>query len=141
MSEHAVPFEILDHTADVGVWAYGRTLAEAFQNAALAMFSIMADLGTVGEGEERRVEVTADDHEGLLVAWLSELLYLSDTQEMLFRRFLIEEMDGGLRGRAWGEAIDRDRHTLGTAVKAITRHLLTIQQDGDGYRLRLIFDI
>ncbi|MFQ5878741.1 MAG: archease [Dehalococcoidia bacterium] len=136
------PFEILDHTADVGVCAHGATLGQAFEHAALAMFSVMADLTTVAEVEERRLEVHGDDRETLLVAWLSELLYLSDTQGMLFRRFAIDELaEGRLRGRAWGERIDRDRHALGTGVKAVTRHMLAVYGDDDGYRVRVIFDI
>ena len=135
------PFELLDHTADVGALAYGRTLAEAFENAALAMFSVMADLSTVGEEESRDIEVEGDSPEELLVAWLSELLYLSDTQQMVFRRFAIDQMDHHLRGRAWGEPIDPDRHALGSGVKAVTRHMLAIEEREGLHRIQVIFDI
>ncbi len=134
-------FELLDHTADIGALAYGRTLPEAFENAALAMFSVMADLSTVGEKEVRDIEVEGDSPEELLVAWLSELLYLSDTQQMVFRRFAIDQMDHHLRGQAWGEPIDRDRHALGSGVKAVTRHLLAIDEKEGLHRIQVIFDI
>lgn len=149
MARKKPPFDLMDHTADIGVLAYGPTLARAFENAALGMFSIMADLSTVSPAEERRVEVGADDHEALLVEWLTELLYLSDVEGMLFCRFTIDEMDSHpstgsgrtLRGGAWGEKIDPERQALGTGVKAVTRHMLSIKRETDGYRLRVIFDI
>ena len=71
-------FEILPHTADVGFRAAGESLADVFETAARAMFSIEYDLSTVDVEEERNVEAEADDLEGLLEAWLSELLWLHD---------------------------------------------------------------
>jgi SHS2 domain-containing protein len=142
VSEHRPPFELLDHTADIGIVAYGASLKEAFENAALGMFSVMAQLETIREVEERRVEVTAEDPEALLVAWLSELLYLVDTEGLLFRRFQIGEFnDRHLQASAWGESIDPDRHSLGVGIKAVTRHMLAIERDDGGYRVRVIFDI
>jgi SHS2 domain-containing protein len=135
-------FELFDHTADVGAWAYGNTRAEAFQNAALAMFSLMVELDAVADVEERRVEVRAENQEALLVAWLSELIYLVDAEGLVFRRFSIDQLTNQrLVARIWGERIDPDRHTLGTVVKAITRHMLAIEKNGDGYSVRVIFDI
>jgi SHS2 domain-containing protein len=135
-------FELFDHTADVGAWAYGRSRAEAFENAALAMLSLMVNVDSLLEAEEHRVEVEAENQEALLVAWLSELLYLVDAEGLVFRRTAIEELtDQRLVARLWGERIDPKRHALGTVVKAVTRHLLTIEKDDDGYRVRVIFDI
>jgi len=77
-------FELVEHTADIGINAYGKTLTEAFANAAYGMFSIIAELESVREAESRRVEVSADDIEGLLFEWLNSLLYYFDVEMLPF---------------------------------------------------------
>ena len=142
MARDPLPFKVLDHTADVGVEAYGASRAQAFENAALAMFSLMCEPDQVEEREERGVRVEAEGPEGLLVSWLSELLYLSEVEGLLFHRFEISEMSNQrLEGRAWGEPIDQERHSVGTGVKAVTRHLLEIKQENSKHLVRVIFDI
>lgn len=102
----------------------------------------MAELEGVEEREERLIQVEGRDREGLLVRWLSELLYHLDAEEMLFRRFEIQELsDTRLRARAFGERIDRERHRLQFGVKAVTRHLLEIAPEDGGYRATVLFDI
>lgn len=136
------PFEVFEHTADAGIIARGRTLAELFANAAAGMFALMVELEGVRTTEQRTIDVQARDREGLLVAWLSELLYYLDAEQMLFRRFQVEEMtDTHLRATASGEPIDRERHQLGFGVKAVTRHMLEIGPEDGGYRARVLFDI
>ena len=136
------PFEILEHTADVGIVAHGGSLEETFANAAAGMFALMADPDGVRPLEERRIDVEGRDHEGLLVRWLTELLYYLDAEEMLFSRFVVEEISGRrLRARAWGERIDRERHRLHFGVKAVTRHMLEVRPEDGGYRAQVLFDI
>jgi len=136
------PFEILEHTADVGIVAHGGSLEEMFANAAAGMFALMADLDGVRPLEERRIDVEARDREGLLVRWLTELLYYLDAEEMLFSRFAVEEIsDRRLQARAWGERIDRERHRLHFGVKAVTRHMLEVAPEDGGYRAQVLFDI
>ncbi len=136
------PFEILEHTADAGIVAHGGSLEEAFANAAAGMFALMADPDGVRPLEERRIDVEGRDHEGLLVRWLTELLYYLDAEEMLFSRFVMEEISGRrLRARAWGERIDRERHRLHFGVKAVTRHMLEVRPEDGGYRAQVLFDI
>ena len=136
------PFEILEHTADVGIVAHGGSLEETFANAAAGMFALMADPDGVRPLEERRIDVEGRDHEGVLVRWLTELLYYLDAEEMLFSRFVVEEIsDRRLRARAWGERIDRERHRLHFGVKAVTRHMLEVGPEDGGYRAQVLFDI
>jgi len=135
-------FEIMEHTADVGIVAHGDSLAELFANAATGMFAIMAELEDVRQTEERRIEVEARDHEGLMVRWLTELLYYLDAEELLFSRFVVEEVsETRLRARAFGERIDAERQRLHFGVKAVTRHMLEVAQEEDGYRAQVLFDI
>ncbi|OGO44653.1 MAG: hypothetical protein A2Z05_04625 [Chloroflexi bacterium RBG_16_60_22] len=133
-------FELIEHTADTGLVAYGDTLAEAFGNAAYGMFSIIAGLDGVGEAESRRVEVTADDIEGLLFEWLNSLLYYFDVEMLIFRRFDIMEFgDTRLAAACYGEKYDPSRHRLKTGVKSATYH--TLEVDRQKNRVRVIFDI
>ena len=142
MSAEPPPFEILEHTADVGVLARGRTLADAFAHAAEGMFSIMVNLDGVRETEQRPIAVAARDWPGLLVAWLSELLYYSDVEGLLFKRFEMQDFRPyALRAVAFGEPVDRQRHELGPGVKAITRHILEIDEGPEGWRVQVLLDI
>lgn len=134
-------FEFIEHTADVGIMAYGADVREAFVNAARGMFSLMVELESVREVEHRDIEVTAPDEESLLAAWLNELICLFDTENMLFSRFDITEFgDTHLRAKAYGEPVDSSRHRLKVGIKAATYHMLEVDQS-DGGRVRVLFDI
>ena len=135
-------YEVLEHTADAGVVAHGRTLGETFAAAAEGMYALMVNPRTVGESVEREVALSAPDRERLLVAWLLELLFLTQTEGLVFRRFDVT-LDGesALRARVWGEPLDPNRHEAGTEVKAVTRHQLEVAEEDGGYRARVIFDI
>ena len=142
MSTEPSPFEILEHTADAGVLARGRTLAEAFEHAAQGMFSIMVNLDGVREVEQRSIAVEGHDWPSLLVAWLLELIYYSDVEGLLFKRFQMDDFRPyALRAVAFGEPVDRRRHELGTGVKAITRHMLEVEEGPDGGRVQVLLDI
>lgn len=135
-------FDILEHTADAGIVAYGANMREALANAAFGMFSLMADLERVGEGASRSVEVEAADREGLAVAWLNELLYLFDVEQLLFRSFDIREIsDTRLTADARGEVADASRHGLKGGVKAATYHLLEVSEGEGRCSVRVIFDV
>ncbi len=132
-------FEELDHTADVGIRAYGATVEELFENAAAGMFSLIVDLEAVAARGEVEVRVTGEDLESLMVNWLQELLFLHETQHLLFCEFDVA-IDGlDLTGRVRGGAIDKRRHELMLAVKAVTYHRLKV--DSDKGVAEVIFDI
>lgn len=133
-------FDIIEHTADTGIIAYGSDLKEAFANAAHAMFSMIADLEAVNEEVCRQIEAEAADRDGLLVSWLNELLYLFDVERIVFKRFEVAELgETRIRADGYGEPVDPSRHGLKSGVKAATYHMLKIEED-DGCRVRVIFD-
>lgn len=135
-------FEIMDHTADIGIRAFGNTEAEVFQNAAIGMFSLIAELENVQEISESSIEVEAEDFETLLVAWLNELLYLYDSNDLLLKRFeLLELGETSLRGIAYGEPMDAKRHKLKTDIKAATYHMLKLRKKNGGLQAEVIFDV
>ena len=134
-------FELIEHTADVGIMAYGADVREAFANAARGMFSLIVEPGSVREMAHRDIEVTAPDEESLLVTWLNELIYLFDAENMLFSRFDITELgDTRLKARTYGEVVDDTRHRLKTGIKAATYHMVEVDRGKCG-RVRVLFDI
>ncbi|MCJ7426740.1 MAG: archease [Dehalococcoidales bacterium] len=134
-------FEVLDHTADIGIIAYGADLKQAFANAARGLFSLITSLGGVEEALHRDIELTAADAESLLVDWLNELIYYFDAEGILFKRFDIIELNNShLKARGYGEKADSARHELKMGVKAATYHMLKIEKN-NGYRVQVLFDI
>jgi SHS2 domain-containing protein len=134
-------FEILDHTADVGIIAYGADLSQAFANAARGLFSLITELDDVEEVLHRDIELTATDVESLLVAWLNELVYRFDTEGIILKRFDIIQLDNThLKARGYGEKADSSKHKLKTGVKAATYHMLKVDKN-DGCRVQVLFDI
>lgn len=137
-------FKLIEHTADIGLTAYGGTLAEAFANAAYGMFSIIAELKNVKETESREIELDAADIESLLFDWLNSLLYYFDVETLLFSRFdvsLYGENNGEnrLKATCYGEKYDPVRHQLKLGVKSATYHMMKI--DRDKKQVRVIFDV
>jgi SHS2 domain-containing protein len=135
-------FDIIEHTADTGIVAYGTDMREAFANVACGMFSLMADLEKVREETSRYVEAEAGDRESLAVSWLNELLYLFDVERIIFKRFDIMELTNTrLRADAHGEKVDASRHELRSGVKAATYHMLKVSENGGRWSIRVIFDV
>ena len=134
-------FEIIDHTADVGIAAYGADMSQAFANAARALFSLITELDDVAEALHRDVELIAPDQESLLVEWLNELIYLFDTENIIFKRFDITQLNHTqLKARSYGEKVDKSKHKLKTGVKAATYHMLKVDK-GDVCKVQVLFDI
>lgn len=135
-------YELLEHTADVGVRAFGADLGEVFANTALGMMEIICDPATVRPQITKEIRVHAADRESLLVAWLNEIIFLIESEEMLFKRFEINHLSATLlEGAAVGEPIDTKHHELRTTVKACTYHELEIYEDGPTWVGRVIFDV
>lgn len=126
-------FEFLDHTADLGVRIFGRTQAELFRHAGLALFEIISDPATISAKELRSFSLQRESVDELLVEWLSQLLYVHDTELLLFSRFRIQEITAEhLQADAWGEVFKEDKHIIKTGVKAITYHNLAVSTQKDG---------
>jgi len=135
-------FEIIDHTADVGIVAYGTNLEELFSNAALALFSLIVEPGSIEEKLHRNLKVSSEDRDSLLVNWLNELIYVFDAEHILFRRFDINSLSENLlRATCYGESFNPMKHKIKIGVKAATYHMLTLEKNTGGYKARVIFDI
>ncbi len=136
------PYEVFDHTADIGIHAYGATLVELFMHTAMGMESLMVAPEQVQEISSHGITVTGHDTVSLLIAWLNALVLLFDTDYLLFREFKIETLtETQLIGQAFGEPYNSQRHELSSAIKAVTWHEAAIETTEYGYKARIIFDI
>ena len=134
-------FEIIDHTADVGIIAYGASMNQAFANAARALFSLITELDNIEEVVYRDIELVAPDQESLLVKWLNELIYLFDTENIIFKRFDITQLNSTqLKAKSYGEKVDSSKHKLKIGVKAATSHMLKVEKN-NGCQVQVLFDI
>jgi len=139
-------FEFLEHMADAYIAAYGRDLAEAFENAAAAMFEVMTEIERVKPEVEDYIEVKAADEYALLYNWLEALLVKSEINEMLYSKFEISEItrtnDGfKLKARIWGEKFNPKKHPQKVGVKAVTYHQMEIIKKPNKTTLKFILDI
>ncbi|MFC1893056.1 archease [Chloroflexota bacterium] len=133
-------FQLIEHTADTGLIAYGSNLAEAFANAAYGLFSIITALNRVRAVTSRPVSINAEDAEGLLFDWLNHLIYLFEVERLLFKRFDIREFTHqNLQAICWGEQYDPARHQLKLGVKSATYHMLKVDEERN--RVQVIFDV
>ena len=135
-------YELIDHTADVGIKAYGKTLSEAFENAAKGMFDIITDSSEIESVGQYNIELEAPDLEQLLVDWLSELLFLNSAKNLVFGFFKIylDEKNKKLTAKVFGEKFDLSKHKIGAEIKAVTYHMLEVKKKKP-YHVQVLFDI
>lgn len=135
-------YELLEHTADLGIKVWGDDLKELFIHSASAMYELIADIDAVKPAVSVEVEAEAQDKDELLKNWLSELLYYFNVKDMLFCEFSIKELDERrIASVAKGEKIDKKRHALIHEIKAVTFHSLKIEKEDNSYITDIIFDV
>jgi SHS2 domain-containing protein len=133
-------FEILEHTADIGLRLSGDTLEEVFQ-AAGEGFATMQGAWFPGVGEERELEVRAVDNAGLLVAWLDELLYLQEAEDAVFGGFDVKRVADGSLNAVVRIAPRAERELEAIGVKAATYHRLRLERGGEGWSADVYLDV
>ena len=142
MSAAAAGYEFFDVEADVGVRAWGPTRATAFGQTALGVLAVIVDPASVEARETREVRAQADSPERLLVAWINECLYVHEIEGFAARGVDVLDIDGGrVVGLLAGEELDVERHQLGTVVKAVTLHGLSITETPGRVEIRIIVDV
>ena len=138
-SESAGGFEIVDHTADWALRVQGNDFSTLLMNAALGMSSLLvAELYSVPLAVQRELELEAFDAETLLVDWLSELAYLAEEEQLVFREFRLRDVTPNylaaqIRG---GRAPELQKH-----IKAVTYHNLVIEKTETGLTVTIVFDV
>lgn len=134
-------WEHYEHGADLGVRGFGSSLAQAFEQAALALTAAVTDLGAVHALERVELACEAPDAELLLAGWLNALVYEMATRRMLFSKFQVLIESTRLRAQAWGEAIDVGRHHPAVEVKGATFTTLRVSRHDDGWMAQTVVDV
>jgi len=138
------PYELIEHTADVGIRIRGRDPKDLFQNAAIGMFDIIAKDKTPAlrrkPGQKITIKQSADDLGELFINWLNELLSLSAAKELIFSGFRIDKFDPK-NIEATVNAYPMKDYELNTEIKAATYHGLKLEQDKGGWQAEVIFDV
>jgi SHS2 domain-containing protein len=135
-------YELLDHTADIGIIAFGRNLPEAFSVAAYAMFDILTDPDKIEETDSFDLQLSAANVEELLVTWLDELLYRYETERFICKQFVISNMSNtSLYASVSGEKIDPARHEIKAEIKSVTYHQLRVEKSGNEWKAQVVFDV
>jgi len=139
-------FVFLEHISDAYVAAYGSSLEEAFENAALAMFEVMTDTSKVKPERKFEVEARGFDLYSLLYDWLENLLIIYSVHNVLLSKFKLCEIkkvneEYVARGEAYGELFDPTKHEQRTEVKAVTYSLMEISKKNKEYEVKVVFDI
>jgi SHS2 domain-containing protein len=146
-------FVYLDHVADIRFIAYGDTLENVFENAAKAMFSVIADIENIEPRVSFPAEIEADSLENLMVMFLSELLFLFDAEEVLFGSIVVKEIKTNstnntnsdkkytITAVAAGEPIDNKKQNFKTEVKAVTYNGIRVDETSDGFEAEVVLDL
>lgn len=133
-------FEILEHTADVGILARGDSVEEVFEQATLGLADIMG-ISQPDQGSPVAVEVSGDDLGSLLVDWLSEVLWLHDSRDAVVGHVEVLSVRSGRAVGAVTLAPRGGADVAGTQVKAITYHQLSVEKGPDGWTARVFVDV
>jgi SHS2 domain-containing protein len=142
-------FEIVEHTADVGIRAWGDDLKEVFEAAAKGMVSIVVDSGSVKERVKREIGVEAENIEELLIKWLREILFSMEREGVLYSQIEVKEANFyGREGDSYrilgdlsGERLNMTRHGICTEIKAVTRHGFFLKRRKRGWEAQILFDV
>lgn len=135
-------YEQFEHTADLGLRIRADSLEELYAEAGRALTAAMVGRPhSVRPAQSRVLQIEAAARDDLLHDWLAELLYVFESERMLFSRFEVELAAGGLKATAWGEAADPQRHEIELDIKAVTYHGLKVEQDSGGWLAEVIVDL
>ncbi|MDT8357554.1 MAG: archease [Methanomicrobiaceae archaeon] len=136
-----MPFEELEHTADVRIRVRGEGLEELFSEAARALSHVIFGGAARDRGVTHHFTLEGEISESLLAEFLSELLFLLDAEGIAFSRVEVELGEKGLSAVVHGEPVDPDRHSEGAGVKGISYSGLKIIKQGEEYVVDILLDV
>ncbi len=137
-------YERIEHTADVGLRVEATTLNDLFAEAGRGLFELIVPNVADGRASQTlAIELRSDSLADLLCDWLTELVFLFETQRIVLSRFRVQVDDAAysLQAQGTGEPLDTSRHRLGYEIKAVTYHELKLERAGNGWRAEVILDI
>lgn len=125
-------WEHFSHGSDIGVRGFGASVEEAFEQAAIALTAVVADVSTIKESESVEVQCDAPDLDLLFVSWLNAVIYEMAVRAMLFSRFRVVTSKCSLTGTLFGEKVDPERHRVAVEAKGATMTGLHVRRGPDG---------
>jgi SHS2 domain-containing protein len=138
-------FRFLEHTTDLEIEAFGKTLGEAFENAGRAIEDTMVDLHAIVNKEVKEIVVNEKDLESLLYSWIESLISLQEIEGLIFSHFVCQISEDGagysLHALIGGEKFSPKKHEQKTAIKAPTFHQMKIVQSADRVTMRFLVDL
>lgn len=132
-------YRFIDHTADIAFEIYAKDLKELLKDAALAFYEAFVFIEKIDEKILREIEIEEESEDYLLYNWLSEILYLFDTEHFGGKRVEVDVKDRKARGRIYGEILDPQKIKL--EPKAITLHNFRVEKRDEGYYAYVVVDI
>lgn len=141
---HYRDFEFIEHTADLKFRAYGKSLEDCFQNSARAMVSAISNPESIEGKCLKKIMLEAETPEILLHDFLSELLFLFETRDMLFKEFQVsikENRGYKLKAELKGERFNPKKHEIKTEIKAVTYHEMLIEERDNVWVAQVLCDI
>ncbi len=134
--------DTFEHTADIGIEAWGPGLEALFEEAAGALAEAMLIVDTVEETDTLSMAAQGEEPEELLIAWLEEVLFAFEGQDFAPVRARVDSLaDGEVAGTLFGEPFDPTRHAVSAVVKAVTYHGLSIERHNGQHRVRIVLDV
>lgn len=137
VKDKASGFQELPHTADVALYIWAPDLEDLFEQAAKGMYALMQARLQPAPRVARRLELSAPDAESLLVAFLSELIYLCEQEKLVFDAVRVSIQDEHLTAELSGGRLE----DIAKAIKAVTFHQLAIRRGEEGLETTVVFDV
>ncbi|MEW6075897.1 MAG: archease [Candidatus Omnitrophota bacterium] len=135
-------YQLISHTADIGIRVKGKDLKSLFVNAAKAMFDIIAQRKSASRLKSTivRLAQNADSIDELFINWLNELLSLSDARRLIFSDFIIKKITpSSIRADVTGNPMRQ--YQLKSEIKAATYHQLNLRKTGSSWIAEVVFDV
>jgi len=137
-------YEFLPHTADIKFRAYGKTMEEAFSNAALALTKVITDYNKIEPKVEKKIEVESEDEKALLYDFLEQFIVLLDSESFLLNSIKDIEIEKDkklkLKAVVVGDT-DLKKYETETHIKAVTYQEMEIKKEKGKYMLQVILDL
>ena len=127
--------------ADIAYEAYGKNLNEVFENSAYAFFDITCNPKTLKSKIKKEIKLENKDEQDLLYDFLSELIFLKDSKQLIFNKVKVIIKNNKLKAILYGDKIDYEKQELRNDVKAITYHMFKLEKTKNGYKTRVVVDI
>ncbi len=134
-------YEIIDHTADIGIKVMGNTLSNVIEKSIMALSNLMIGKVKIIGKEERKFNIEEENTEIALVRILEEILYLFENQKFAVSRCKVNKKKNNYEIKLKGKVYDLEEIEGATEIKAVTYHKLSVKQINDNWMATVIFDI